>query len=107
MKVSLFVYMSITYLYLKLAIMLCMILKVRLDRTYFVETKNWKHYSKIIFKCVNSTMGLIFNEKVAEKWDLWVSWIVHGTHWCVEKSNITAIVHEQCMNSSSNSVICS
>ena len=39
-----------------------------------VETENWnwKYYSKIIFKCVNSIVGPIFNEKVAEKWNLWV-----------------------------------
>ena len=45
---------------------------------YFAE--NWKHYSKIIFKCVNSAVGPIFNEKVAEKWSLWVPCIVHETH---------------------------
>ena len=56
------------------------ILWVCLDRTYFAEIENWKHYSKIIFKCVNSTVGPIFNEKVAEKWNLWVSCTVHGTH---------------------------
>ena len=36
-------------------------------------------------------MGPIFNKKIAEKWGLWVSWTVHGTHLCglkvVEKSN--------------------
>ena len=68
--------------------------RVRLDRTYFAETENWKHCSKIIFKCMNSTLRHIFNEKVAEKWDLWVLWIVHETHWYAEKSNIVAIVHE-------------
>ena len=40
---------------------------IYLDRTYFAETENWKHCSKIIFKCVNSAMRPIFNEKVAEK----------------------------------------
>ena len=29
--------------------------RIRLDITYFYW--NWKHYSKIIFKCVNSTVG--------------------------------------------------
>ena len=38
-----------------------------LDRTYFAETKNKKHYSKQIFKWVNSVVRPIFNEKVAEK----------------------------------------
>ena len=37
-----------------------------------LKIENWKHYSKIIFKCVNSAVGPIFNEKVAEKWNLWV-----------------------------------
>ena len=32
----------------------------------------WNHCSKIIFKCVNSIVGPIFNEKVAKKWNLWV-----------------------------------
>ena len=41
-----------------------------LDRTYFAEIENWKYYSKIIFKCVNSTVGPIFNEKIDEKWNL-------------------------------------
>ena len=36
-----------------------------------LKTENWKHCSKIIFKCVNSTVRSIFNEKVAEKWCLW------------------------------------
>ena len=39
----------------------------------FAETENWnwKHCSKIIFKCVNSAVGPIFNKKVAEKYNLW------------------------------------
>ena len=47
-------------------------LRVCLNRTYFAETENWKYYSKIIFKCVNNTVWPIFNEKVTEKWNLWV-----------------------------------
>ena len=46
--------------------------RVCLNRTYFTETENWKHYNKINFKYVNSAVELIFNEKVAEKWNLWV-----------------------------------
>ena len=61
------------------------ILRIRLDRTYFTEIENWKYCSKIIFKCVNSTVKPIFNKKVAEKWDLWVPCTVHRTHWCAEK----------------------
>ena len=34
-----------------------MVLWVRLDTAYFA--KNWKHYSKVIFKCVNSAVGPI------------------------------------------------
>ena len=29
-----------------------------------LKTENWKYCSKIIFKCVNSTVGPFFNEKV-------------------------------------------
>ena len=43
---------------------------VCLDNVYFAE--NWKRYSKIIFKYVNSIVGPIFNEKVVKKWNLWV-----------------------------------
>ena len=39
---------------------------------YSWKLKTEKHCSKIIFKCVNSTVRPIFNEKVAEKWNLWV-----------------------------------
>ena len=40
-------------------------LRVRLNTTYFAE--NWKHCSKIIFKCVNIAMRPIFNENFVEK----------------------------------------
>ena len=44
-----------------------------------LKTYCWNHCSKIIFKCVNSTVGPIFNEKVAKKWNLWVheQYIMH------------------------------
>ena len=32
---------------------------------YFGE--NWKYYNKIIFKCVNSAVRLIFNENFVKK----------------------------------------
>ena len=38
-----------------------------LDRTYFTETENWKYYSKIIFKCMNSTVGPNFKVVFSEK----------------------------------------
>ena len=44
--------------------LLLLLLRVCLDKIYFVETEDG---SKIIFKYVNSTVGSIFNEKVAEK----------------------------------------
>ena len=46
-----------------------------MDWAYFCW--NWKHCSGIIFKCVNSVVGLIFNEKVVEKWNLWDPGKVH------------------------------
>ena len=44
-----------------------------------LKTYCWNHCSKIIFKCVNSIVGPIFNEKVAKKWNLWVhkQYIMH------------------------------
>ena len=73
--------------------------KVCLDRTYFVETENRKHCNKIIFKCVNSAVGPIFNEKLAENWSLWDSWTVHGctVHGRIVKScgYCSWTVHEQ------------
>ena len=44
-----------------------------------LKTYCWNHCSKIIFKCVNSTVGPIFNEKVTKKWNLWVheQYIMH------------------------------
>ena len=45
---------------------------VCLDTAYFTESwklkiENWKYYNKIIFKYVNSTVRLIFNEIFVEK----------------------------------------
>ena len=42
-----------------------------------LKIESWKHYSKIIFKCVNSAVWPIFNESFVEKIGLWGSWIVH------------------------------
>ena len=73
--------------------------RVCLDITYFTETENWKYCSKIIFKCVNSIVGPIFNEKVAEKWNLWVREQCTNALFIVEKSTFVATVqwtmHEQ------------
>ena len=76
------------------------ILRVCLDRTYFAETENWKHCNKIIFKYVNSNVGLNFNEKVTQKWNLWIPCTVHGTTKLIKKlksQQLPATVH---MNSS-------
>ena len=37
-----------------------------------LKTYYWNYCSKIIFKCVNSIVGSIFNEKIDKKWNLWV-----------------------------------
>ena len=39
---------------------------------YSWKLKAKKYYNKIIFKCVNNIVKSIFNEKVTEKWNLWV-----------------------------------
>ena len=43
--------------------------RVCLDTTYYwkLKIKNWKYCKKIIFKCVNNIMRLIFNENFAKK----------------------------------------
>ena len=75
------------------------ILRVYLDRTYFAEIENWKYYSKIIYKYVNNAVRPIFNEKVAEKWNLWVHEQYTDALSTAEKSTFTVTVqwtvHEQ------------
>ena len=51
----------------------------------------WNHCSKIIFKCVNSTVRPIFNEKVTEKLCLWVCKQCINVLFTVEKSTKPAI----------------
>ena len=34
---------------------------------------------RLLLKCVNSIMRLIFNEIIVEKRDLYIPWTVHGT----------------------------
>ena len=65
-----------------------------------LKTENWKHCSKIIFKCVNSIVGPNFNEKVTKKWDLWVPYTIHGPTELIKRlksQQLPATVH---MNSS-------
>ena len=66
--------------------------KVCLDRTYFAETENRKYCSKIIFKFVNSVVRPIFNEKVAEKWNLWVREQCTNALFIVEKSTFVSTI---------------
>ena len=56
-----------------------------------LKTENWKHCSKIIFKCVNSIVGPIFNEKVDKKWSLWVHEQCISAPFIVEKSTKSAL----------------
>ena len=64
-----------------------------------LKTYCWNHCSKIIFKCVNSIVGPIFNEKVAKKWNLWVheQYIMH----CLRQKSqhLWLLFIEQYMNS--------
>ena len=48
--------------------------RVRLDtaENWKLKLKTEKYCSRIIFKCVNTTVGPIFNEKITEKWNLLV-----------------------------------
>ena len=45
-----------------------------------LKIENWKHCSKIIFKCANSAVRPIFNESFVEKRSLWVPCTVHRIH---------------------------
>ena len=51
--------------------MLICLSKIKGPFGYSWKLKIEKNCSKIIFKYVNNIMGPIFNEKVAEKWNLW------------------------------------
>ena len=64
-----------------------------------LKTYCWNHCSKIIFKCVNSTVRPIFNEKVAKKWNLWVP-EQYMMHCLLQKSqHLRLLFIEQYMNS--------
>ena len=81
-----------------LSTLLCW-LRVCLNRIYFVETENWKYCSKIIFKCVNSTVGPIFNEKIDKKWNLWVREQCINVLFMEDRSKVAATVHVPYINS--------
>ena len=81
------------------------VLRVRLNiaENWKLKLKTEKYYSKIIFKCVNSTMRPIFNEKITEEWNLWIYKQLHDVHWLTEKKvkkiklydYCSCIMHEQ------------
>ena len=60
-----------------------------------LKTYCWNHCSKIIFKCVNSTVGPIFNEKVAKMWNLWVHEQYMITGYCSLNSTWTVTAFYQ------------
>ena len=65
-----------------------------------LKTYCWNHYSKIIFKCVNSAMGPIFNEKIDKKWNLWVRKQCTDALFTENWSKVAATVYVPYMNSS-------
>ena len=67
-----------------------------------LKTYCWNHCSKIIFKCVNNTVGPIFNEKIDKKWNLWVREQCTDVLFTENWSKVTATVHVRYINSSRN-----
>ena len=65
-----------------------------------LKTYCWNHCTKIIFKCVNSAVGPIFNEKIDKKWNLWVREQYTNILFTENWSNVVATVHVPYMNSS-------
>ena len=65
-----------------------------------LKTYCWNHCSKIIFKCVNNTVGPIFNEKIDKKWNLWVCEQYTDALFKENWSKVAATVHVPYMNSS-------
>ena len=63
-----------------------------------LKTYYWNHCSKIIFKCVNNTVGPIFNEKIDKKWNLWVCEQCTDALF-TKKSKVAVTVHVPYMNS--------
>ena len=57
-----------------------------------LKTENWKHCSKIIFKCVNSAVGPNFNEKIDKKWNLWVHEQCIRALFIADQSKVAATV---------------
>ena len=65
-----------------------------------LKTYCWNHYSKIISKCVNSTVGPIFNKKIDKKWNLWLREQCTYTLFTKNWSKVAVTVHVPYMNSS-------
>ena len=65
-----------------------------------LKTYCWNHCSKIIFKCVNSAMGPIFNEKIDKKWNLWVRKQCTDALFTENWLKVAATVYVPYMNSS-------
>ena len=65
-----------------------------------LKTYCLNHCSKIIFKCVNSAVGPIFNEKIDKKWNLWVREQCTDVLFTKNWSKVAATVHVPYMNSS-------
>ena len=64
-----------------------------------LKTYCWNHCSKIIFKCVNSTVGPIFNEKIDKKWNLWVHKQYTNTLFTGKSQHLRLLFMQQCINS--------
>ena len=64
-----------------------------------LKTENWKHCNKIIFKCVNSAMGPIFNEKIDKKWNLWIREQCTDALFTKDRLKVVATIHVPYMNS--------
>ena len=67
--------------------------RVCLNTVYLLKTYCWKHHSKIIFKCVNSTMKLKFILKSMFWWLLWVRKQCHGIHIFLAKCTNAQMEH--------------
>ena len=71
-------------------------LRVCLDRTYFAD---WKHCSKIIFKCVNSDVGPFLMKKLLKRGicGSMNSAQMHCSLW--KSQHLRLLFMKQCMNS--------
>ena len=106
-KLNILYYWQKNYKYIKIYNFLRVLRSVWIQLIFAkIENWNWKHCSEIIFKCVNSIVGPIFNEKVAEKWNLWVcKQYTMCTDWfkkSLKSQSLRLLFIEQYMNSNHN-----